>query len=68
MQRGFCESLTNRIQPQSPASPVDSTARRVVCGVAIDVASDADRAMPEQVGAGFDVYAGLEPADPVRSL
>jgi hypothetical protein len=24
--------------------------------------------MPEQVGDGFDVYAGLEPADPVRFL
>jgi hypothetical protein len=60
---GILRELTNRLQSEHPAPPVDRAARSVVCGVAVDVAGDVDGAVPEQIGDGFDVHAGFKPAD-----
>jgi hypothetical protein len=55
--------VTCRSQAEHPAPPVDGAARSGVGGVAVDVARDADRTVPDQIGDRFDVHAAFQRAD-----
>ena len=56
-------SLRQRSQPEPTRQPVHRGTRRVVGCVAVYVAGDCNRGMPEQIGDGRDMHTGLKPID-----
>jgi len=50
------------LKPQRAAPSVHSATRRSVGGVAVNVAGDADGAVPQEVSHGLDVHAAFQPA------
>ena len=50
------------LKPERAAPSVHSAARRSVGGVAVNVAGDADGAVPQEVSHGLDVHAAFQPA------
>jgi hypothetical protein len=50
------------LKPERAAPSVHSATRRSVGGVAVNVAGDADGAVPQEVSHGLDVHAAFQPA------
>lgn len=55
--------LRQRSQPEPTRQPVHRGPRRVVGCVAVCVAGDCNRGMPEQIGDRLDMHTGLKPID-----
>ncbi len=56
-------SLRQRSQPEPTCQPVHRGPRRVVGCVAVYVAGDCNRGMPEQIGDRLDMHTGLKQID-----